>query len=1482
MTIERIRDYPHPGTLDSIESIADYIHRLWVTLGEESTERIADFEGMEIDVLTVNDWTIGTSFKPSSDASVDLGLTGYRFQDLHLSGDITDGTNSLTVANAKTAYTHVSSTGVNHGYINQDVQSSASPSFAGASLTGELDITKASTLLIDLNPGFTGTGEVISIVPSAALAAEDSEWDGIKIDGTALDPGAGIIGCNIHGIHIDMSGVLMTREPNVDGLRIDMPATSHIERVHALHANHGIYLEADITTLSASTHSTTIDVVYDDVGSTGGDVHALDVASIDGGSATMVAVATHTGIDVIHQHIGTATAFDKVWEYDDSGSSWVDVTTACGSAGTDVALWDAQDDVVYFGHSTTFDEIICTWATPATKSMHFTFWYSTGTSTYTQFYPADDTDGGQISGVIRFLASDIGSWAVGTVNGTTTKYWIKVIRTRLVGTAPTEDTVKFIKGTTYEWNKTGAITAASASLGTGELTTGSINRASGTMTLEIGGSVVQSIQSGVVSLGYSDTARLSLLNASSAERAFLLLDSTRLKIDADSDIYFQPANSESIRFLAAGGLGLGVSVLGTNATKVFGMGNATAPTTSPADMVQTWSEDIMAGHAQLHYRAEGGIARPLDKQYDVRDYGASNSTSAPNNRIAIQAAIDAAPIGGTVIIPRMSAVYALDTTTPLVLDGTKATTLIIEGEINFTDGNNPNTHDFCDVTGNDITIIGAGGKIKGDGNFDQSGAIASAVFHVTGDRFTCRDLTIEDPVQCGIYLIGTANSVISGIRIVGGPASYSAPQHYGIEMEGAGTYGILISNVAIIPNGTGGNVCQGIASGASCGGFITVTGCYIEGTHDNGTYLVASNCTVTGNTFKDSVSGLKVVGKYSTVTGNTLNGASINMPNCESSTITGNRITDYESVGIDIYNTGGYAGTFNDIIVANNLLIGKANLSLTGIRMRTEANSGRNIQIVNNVLRDVDNKGDQYEGISVYADDGTILERVKIDSNTVDTIGDNGIHVKNVSQGSISNNLIRDPCQQTANKYGIYVESGCDDLYIADNRIAKETAGAGAMPYGIVIVASASNTNCIVENNKITGDGTGEVSAGRSEGHQLWLTDSNMDTWLPRHLYIGWSDTAHFGLLNSVGTERAYLEIAGTGLRIDADSDIDICPNNTLAATFTASGAVTLVSTLTAATGSTIGNLTFANGSITDSGGTIAFGDEDLSTTGKITSLQSFTASSSRVILHADSQVTTGYLDFNLLNNAIVIPENTGYFRIGEATSNDELMRVTATGNVFIGDTTNAKMTQGLTINQGANDDEILAFKSSDVAHGITDFAETDTFGSFGKAVAATGGLTFTGLGSAAAGFILRAMVTDDNTSKNTSAHAPIEIIAYKKNGTTVAAMGADGNLLVIRNGGGTSARFIFDEDGDMFYDGAAPANYQDHDDVKLVQELEDICIKKIKPNKRKDKEVVSLGIINEAGFVSTKKKNMLLYGSIRQLNTKIEALEEEIEELKK
>jgi len=146
--------------------------------------------------------------------------------------------------------------------------------------------------------------------------------------------------------------------------------------------------------------------------------------------------------------------------------------------------------------------------------------------------------------------------------------------------------------------------------------------------------------------------------------------------------------------------------------------------------------------------------------------------------------------------------------------------------------------------------------------------------------------------------------------------------------------------------------------------------------------------------------------------------------------------------------------------------------------------------------------------------------------------------------------------------------------------------------------------------------------------------------------------------------------------------------------------------------------------------------------------------------------------------------------------NDSEAVRIDASGNVFIGDTANTFMTQGLTINQGANDNEILALKSSDCSHGITAQAETDTYGFFEKNSATLCGLKVVGLadGAGDVGMSLSGYVQGVDTTKSTSGVGAVRIDTGVSTGTDVGALGADTNLVVIQNLGTT--RFIFDAEG--------------------------------------------------------------------------------------
>lgn len=226
--------------------------------------------------------------------------------------------------------------------------------------------------------------------------------------------------------------------------------------------------------------------------------------------------------------------------------------------------------------------------------------------------------------------------------------------------------------------------------------------------------------------------------------------------------------------------------------------------------------------------------------------------------------------------------------------------------------------------------------------------------------------------------------------------------------------------------------------------------------------------------------------------------------------------------------------------------------------------------------------------------------------------------------------------------------------------------------------------------------------------------------------------------------------------------------------------------------------------------------------------------------------------------------------------------------SAYIGDTANAKATQGLTINQGAADDEILAFKSSDVAHGMTDFTETDTYGVFQKRSADNGGLQIYGYrdaGTFPAISLVGRSADAAHTTKSTSSYGVVQLIAQVKSGTGVTTVGADGNLCVIANSG--DARFIFDAEGSAHAD-VEWKTFDDYDDVALLTDLESAMLAQRDPVKAQFVDFLQYnhdalevaGIVHfdrenpGHAMVNTTKLSMALVGAIRQTNARMDALE--------
>ena len=166
-------------------------------------------------------------------------------------------------------------------------------------------------------------------------------------------------------------------------------------------------------------------------------------------------------------------------------------------------------------------------------------------------------------------------------------------------------------------------------------------------------------------------------------------------------------------------------------------------------------------------------------------------------------------------------------------------------------------------------------------------------------------------------------------------------------------------------------------------------------------------------------------------------------------------------------------------------------------------------------------------------------------------------------------------------------------------------------------------------------------------------------------------------------------------------------------------------------------------------------------------------------------------------------------------TNSAERLRISDGGKVGISEASPDVSDGGLCINQNANDGNIISFKSSDIAHGTTGTAETDTFAFFRKHSATEGGISLTALSEAAETIKLNANPTTVLTDQNASTVGTHTIGVSKKNGTGSGSTDATSNLLSIANH--TNTRFHFRGDGN-FYADAGSNTFDEFEDAHLVR----------------------------------------------------------------
>jgi hypothetical protein len=209
-----------------------------------------------------------------------------------------------------------------------------------------------------------------------------------------------------------------------------------------------------------------------------------------------------------------------------------------------------------------------------------------------------------------------------------------------------------------------------------------------------------------------------------------------------------------------------------------------------------------------------------------------------------------------------------------------------------------------------------------------------------------------------------------------------------------------------------------------------------------------------------------------------------------------------------------------------------------------------------------------------------------------------------------------------------------------------------------------------------------------------------------------------------------------------------------------------------------------------------------------------------------------------------------------------------------------------LILNQGGEDDGILQKRSSDVAHGITDFATTDTYAVWGKFSSSNGGLSCEALTAGIVAYGLNADYVTGDVAKSNAASGPVVFNARKKSGTGIGAPAANENIAVFQANGLT--RQILDSDGDSHQDvGTAWTNFDICDDLEVLNALAAHVTRRDdplrdtfrqwleQPEYRRVLEKYRLVTFNDDGhhFVNMSRLTMLLCGAIRQMGQAMSAV---------
>ena len=295
--------------------------------------------------------------------------------------------------------------------------------------------------------------------------------------------------------------------------------------------------------------------------------------------------------------------------------------------------------------------------------------------------------------------------------------------------------------------------------------------------------------------------------------------------------------------------------------------------------------------------------------------------------------------------------------------------------------------------------------------------------------------------------------------------------------------------------------------------------------------------------------------------------------------VNGNAITSTDSNGnIDLTPNGTGEVNISKVDIDSGTIDG-ATIATSDVTV----GSGKTLDVSSGTLTLADNQisGNKVEGGTIASTTITALTTAGVTASANLDIGSYTLRASNFLADS-----------QTSTQVAFYgtdgVLAGDSDMTFAGSTLTVTDLTVGGTLTTTGTVQEVSTTNLNVQDPLILLNKYDSQPTNNAYDAGIVIKRGSGDS-TPANVAIIWDESANtFSLVDTSedGTTAGNVSITDyENLRVGA---------------LTADDASTFTSTISTATGSTIGNLTLANGSITDSSGAISFGDEALSTSGTL------------------------------------------------------------------------------------------------------------------------------------------------------------------------------------------------------------------------------------------------------------------------------------------